>query len=492
MEGIAATTASDRTVLPRDGVRATLATPPGGVSQHALCEQEPEHRMSSILEAYEAMHRGSKDLAKRAATVFPSGVTHDARAFQPFPIYIERAQGGRKWDVDGNEYVDYIGGHGALLLGHNRTEVMEAVRAALERGTHFGSSHDLEIAWGQQVIDMVPCAERVRFTSSGTEATMMALRLSRAYTGRDRVVKLADHFHGWHDIVVGRLREDQAQPHAVGVPEAFFETLTVVPPGDVEALREALAPRDVAAVILEPTGAHWGSHPLSPEYLREARRLTEETGTLLIMDEVITGFRMAPGGAQERYGVTPDLSSFAKILAGGLPGGCVAGRDDVVSFLEMREGDTDWNARQRVSHQGTFNANPASSAAGLTALRIIADGEPCRAADATTASIVRGLNDLFRAESVPGCAWCVSSMWHLNLGYEAPFPADLEWDAPEEPRGIEPKLMRPLRWALYNHGVDLMGNGGMVSSAHGEREASDTVEAFRAAITDLRAEGLLG
>src|SRR5690606_20397117 len=137
----------------------------------------------------------------------------------PFSIYIDRAQGGRKWDVDGHEYVDYVGGHGALLLGHNRPEVMEAARAAMERGTHFGGSHETEIEWGQQVIDMVPCAERVRFTSSGTEATMMALRLARAYTGRDRVVKLAEHFHGWHDIVVGRLHDEDPVPHSVGVPD---------------------------------------------------------------------------------------------------------------------------------------------------------------------------------------------------------------------------------------------------------------------------------
>ena len=274
--------------------------------------------MSSILETYEALHKGSRALAARAATVFPSGVTHDARAFSPFPIYVERAAGPRKWDVDGNEYVDYIGGHGALLLGHNRPEVMDAVREALKRGTHFGASHELEIEWGQQVIDMVPCAERVRFTSSGTEATMMALRLARAYTGRERVVKLDDHFHGWHDLVVGRLGADEARPHSVGVPDGFYDSLTIVPSGDVAAVTQALAARDVAAVILEPTGAHWGTHPLQASYLQELRRLTKETGTLMIMDEVITGFRMAPGGASQRYGVTTDLSSFAKIVAGGM------------------------------------------------------------------------------------------------------------------------------------------------------------------------------
>ena len=447
--------------------------------------------MSSILETFEATHQGSRRLAERGQALFPSGVTHDTRAFLPWPIYVERAQGARKWDVDGNEYVDYIGGHGALLLGHNRAEVVEAVQAALARGTHFGSSHELEIEWGEQVLRMVPCGERVRFTSSGTEATMMALRLARAHTGRERVVKLEEHFHGWHDLVVGRLREDDPRPYSVGVPDGFYESLTIVPSGDVQALRDALAGRDVAAVMLEPTGAHFGAVPLAPSYLHAVREATAETGTLFVMDEVITGFRMAPGGAQQRYDVTPDLSTHAKILAGGLPGGCVTGRDEVISMLEIRDDDREWNSRKRVSHQGTFNANPVCAASGLAALRLIDAGGEVERADAATARLVRGLNALFEQLSAPASAWAVSSMWHLNIGYDAPRPAAVEWDAAEQPRGAVDGLAQPLRWALFNHGVDLMGMGGMVSSAHGEAEIDATIEGFRAAIGDLRAEGLL-
>jgi len=446
--------------------------------------------VSSILETFEALHQGSRRLAERARKVFPSGVTHDIRAFAPWPVYVERAAGGRKWDVDGNEYIDYIGGHGSLLLGHNRPEVVEAVHAALDRGTHFGSSHEAEVEWGEQVLRMVPCAERVRFTSSGTEATMMALRLARAFTGRERVVKLVEHFHGWHDLVVGRLREDDAHPFSVGVPSGFYDSLTVLPSGDEAALRETLAARDVAAVIVEPTGAHWGTHPLAPSYLHVASEACAETGTLFIMDEVITGFRMAPGGAQQRYGVRCDLSTHAKILAGGLPGGCVTGREDVVSLLEIRE-DHEWNATRRITHQGTYNANPVASAAGITALRLIAQGGETERADASTARLVRGLNALFRELGVPGSAWAVSSMWHLNLGYEAPVPAGVEWDAVEAPRGVVDDLEAPLKWALFNHGVDLMNTGGMLSSAHTDDDIAATIEAFRAALGDLRAEGLL-
>ncbi|MEX2229109.1 MAG: aspartate aminotransferase family protein [Dehalococcoidia bacterium] len=447
--------------------------------------------MAGILETFEATHQKSRQMAARAREIFPSGITHDTRMFAPFPIFVQHAQGARKWDVDGNEYVDYIGGHGALLLGHNRPEVIEAAHRALDRGTHFGSSHDLEMEWGEQVLKLVPCAERVRFTSSGTEATMMALRVARAFTGRDKVVKLDEHFHGWHDIVVGRLREDDPQPHAIGVPDSTFDSLVVVPSGDVEALREALAGHDVAAVILEPTGAHYGAIPLAASYLHEARRLTKEAGTVLIMDEVITGFRAAPGGAQELYGVTPDLSTHAKILAGGLPGGCVTGRKDIMLMLESREADPTWNAERRVSHPGTFNANPTCSAAGATALKIIGEQGETKKADASAARLIRGLNALFQELSVPASAWTLSSMWHLAMGYDAPRPTDLQWDAPDPPRGVERGLSRRLKQALFNHGVDLMGTGGMVSSAHSDADIDATIEAFRAAVTDLRAERLL-
>ena len=446
--------------------------------------------VATILQTFEAQHAGSRRLAARARKVFPSGVTHDIRAFAPWPVYVARAQGARKWDVDGNAYVDYIGGHGALLLGHNRPEVIEAVRAALEIGTHFGSSQELEVEWGEQVLRMVPCGERVRFTASGTEATMMALRLTRAFTGRDRVVKLADHFHGWHDLAVGQLGPDEARPQAVGVPPGFFDDLTIVPAGDIVALAEALAPRDVAAVILEPTGAHWGERPLDPAYLQAARAATHETGTTLILDEVITGFRMAPGGAQQRYSVVPDLSTHAKILAGGMPGGCVTGREELLAMLELREDDDAWNRSRRVPHWGTYNAQPPAAAAGISALRLIAAGDETERADAAAAALVRGLNALFVQRSVPASAWCVSSMWHLNLGGSAR-PRDTAWDAAEPPPGVAPGLERPLKQSLLNHGVDLMGTGGMVSSAHGEAEIGATIEAFAAAIEDLRAESLL-
>jgi len=301
----------------------------------------------------------------------------------------------------------------------------------------------------------------------------MAIRMARAYTGKTKIIKFEDHFHGWSDYVAA------GGEGIGGIPQEALSTMIVLPPNDISVVEKALQENEVAGIILEPTGAHWGTHPLPPSYLHAARQATAETGTLLILDEVITGFRLAPGGAQQRFGVTPDLSTHAKIVAGGLPGGCVTGRDDIVSMLEIRDDDSEWNGRIRVQHQGTFNANPVSAAAGTTALRLIAGGEETARADAACERLVRGLNALFEELSVPGSAWGLSSMWHLNLGEppdgaEVPRPADVEWDAPGEPPGVRPELERPLKWALFTHGVDLMGTGGMLSSAHGDELATRT------------------
>jgi glutamate-1-semialdehyde 2,1-aminomutase len=447
--------------------------------------------MLEIEKNFIGLHPKSKSLFDIGQTLFPSGVTHDIRAFRPFPIYVERADKGKKWDVDGNELVDYIGGHGSLLLGHNRQEITKAVQDALNFGTHFGSSHNHELDWAQSVIDMVPCAENVRFTSSGTEATMMALRLARAFTNREVVIKLEDHFHGWHDIVVGKNHSDSI--NAPGVPIDFYKSLSILPQNDIDSLVNRLKHKDVAAVILEPTGSHWGAHPLDIEYLKKVDEATKATGTLFIMDEVITGFRMSPGGAQELYDLKPDLSTHAKILAGGLPGGCVAGRKDILNRIEFRD-DQDWNSGEKIAHQGTYNANPISATAGKVALGLIKDGEEIRKADELSVYLIRSLNEMFNKHNINGRAWTVSSMWHLNLGFKnlKQF-SDIEetdWIYDESPNGVRDDLVLPMKWSLLNHGVDLFGTGGVMSSAHTIEDIHLTTKAFEVAMQEMRSAGL--
>jgi glutamate-1-semialdehyde 2,1-aminomutase len=456
-----------------------------------------EGAMATILETYEAKHPRSQTLFRQAVQIFPDGVTHDTRYLMPFPLYVERAQGAHKWDVDGNEIVDYVMGHGALLLGHSRPEVVAAVREQVGRGTHFGASHELEIEWGRLVQQLVPSAERLRFTSSGTEATQMAVRLARAATGKERLLKFESHFHGWNDTVTGSVAPGSEQPWAPGVPQATLGRQVILPPNDIAAVERATQEHDdIAAVILEPTGAHMGQVPIDVSFLRELRELCSSTGVVLIFDEVVTGFRASPGGVQALAGVTPDLTTLAKILAGGLPGGAVAGRADLLNRIAFH-GDPGWDRFQRVAHPGTFNANPLSAAAGRTALAIVAAGEVNQRADHMARLLARGMNDAIRRRGAAGCVYGFSSMLHVLLAQDCLPPDDgLTWRwqdaahrcAPE----MKPDVATAIKRALINEGVDLMSSGVMlVSSAHSEDDVQVTVAAFERAVTQMQDEGII-
>lgn len=450
--------------------------------------------MTSIGEAYRNLHPRSAALHREALETFPSGVTHDTRFLTPFPLYVERAQGSRKWDVDGNEIIDYVMGHGALLLGHAYPDIARAIQEQAAKGSHYGASHELELRWGQAIQRLIPSAEVVRFTSSGTEATMMAIRLARAYTGRDKLLKFDGHFHGWHDSVVGVRRGESDHVSSIGVPEAASSNTLSVPQGDIDAVEARLAEGDVAAVILEPTGPHWGALPLAAGFLGQLREATSRHNTVLIFDEVVTGFRVSPGGAQARYGVTPDLTPLAKIVAGGLPGGAVAGRADILSLIEFRD-DAAWNHHQRVFHPGTFNANPLSAAAGSTMLSLIESGQRHARADATNERLVRGLNAELERAGVPGAAYGLASYFHVTLGRECPRPGDgIEWPGEDgaAPPQMSAEMGLTVRRAMLNHGVDFMGGTtGHVSAVHSDEDVDRTVEAFGIVLDELRAENLL-
>ncbi len=454
----------------------------------------------TILSRYVELHRGSRALSERAATVFPDGVTHDIRQSAPFSLYAARAAGSRKWDVDGNEMIDYVMGHGALLLGHNPPAILAAVEAQAALGTHYGASHELEIAWGELVQRLVPSAERLRFTSSGTEATMMAVRLARAYTGREKLVRLREHFHGWNDSVTGQPSAELTTPSSAGLPRGILDASIVLAQDDVAALERTLREdRDtIAALILEPTGAHWGTDPIDVGFVRRARELTAELGIVLIFDEVITGFRVSPGGAQQAYGITPDVTTMAKIAAGGLPGGCVAGRGDILGRIAAQ----DDGGAPRIAHPGTFNANPLSAAAGVACLSLIGDGKHQERAAATAGALARGINAAFRDESVRGACYGVSSMLHLALGMEEQPPDGYGWGwkaLPAPLPRVSQDVAQALRLGMINEGVHLMGDGGermrdgmMVSSAHTDEDVERTVEALQRTLRAMKDEGVLG
>jgi glutamate-1-semialdehyde 2,1-aminomutase len=444
----------------------------------------------SLATQYEAEFPNSRKLFEQARAVFPGGVTHDLRFLEPFPVYVDRAQGAHKWDVDGHELIDYWAGHGALLLGHGHPEVVEAVRRQMGRATHPGACHELEIEWGQWVQRLIPSAEKVRFVASGTEATLMALRLARIFTGQPRVLKFLGHFHGWHDFLVPAADLPYDGGPGPGIPSPVAADTVVVPPNDPAAVERALASdAQIGCVILEPTGGHFGAVPVRGEFLKALRDLTTRHGRLLIFDEVITGFRVHPGGAQGHYGVVPDLTTLAKVLAGGLPGGCLAGRADVLAALEFRPG------RPKMKHPGTFNANPLSAAAGTTTLRLVAGGQPCQKANETAQLLRVRLNELFTARGWDWAAYGEFSGFKLLPHYPGPRPADDSFvpyqgaaEKLEAPR--DRRLVHAFRQGMLLHGVDLPGLGGMTTMAHTAADVDRTVSAVAGTVEMLAAEGM--
>lgn len=421
----------------------------------------------------------------------PGGVSHNNRKALPFPLYIDRASGPYKWDVDGNRYVDYHMGSAALLAGHSHLEVLEEISASLQKGTGATACHELEIEWASLICDLVPCAEKVRFVASGAEATMLGMRIARAFTRKSQIVRLEGHYHGWHDYGMLGFNIPLDVPSSAGVPQVVADTVLVAEADDFMGnLERLVSGEDVAAVILEASGARWGAVPLPSDLLQRVRQLTKEFGVLLIFDEVITGFRYAPGGAQERFDVVPDMASMGKIMTGGLPGGAIVGRTEVMETLSP------WRAKDNyVFHYGTFNGNPISAAAGLANLKLIKDGVAQKQAD-RHAELLRGaLQEEIQSLSIAGFSYGESSVFHVY--FSDPEPSSGAFLEPERisrraflqiPQETIDVLHRELRF----RGVDpLSYNGGVTSSAHGDDELEIAVDAFKGAFKTLRELGLV-
>lgn len=304
----------------------------------------------------------------QAKRFIPGGVNSPVRAFRGVggePFFVNRAAGAHIWDVDGNKLIDYVGTWGPAILGHAPEVVISAIRETAAHGVSFGIPNPLEVEMARLICDWVPSIQKVRMVNSGTEATMSALRLARGFTGRDKIVKFDGCYHGHVDSLLVRAGSGaltHGEPDSAGVPRAFADLTLTLPFNDVEALRAIFSRegREIAAVILEPIPANAGLYFPQPGFLEELRRLCTEHGTLLIFDEVMTGFRVARGGAQELYGITPDLTALGKIIGGGLPVGAFGGRADIMDLLSP-DGP--------VYQAGTLSGNPLAMAAGLAQLR---------------------------------------------------------------------------------------------------------------------------
>jgi glutamate-1-semialdehyde 2,1-aminomutase len=389
----------------------------------------------------------------------------------PVPISFERGFGSRLWDVDGNEYVDYALAFGPLLLGHSPEVVLSAVERQLRTGLGYGASHRVEADLAEAVCRTVPSAELCVFNSTGSEAVASALRIARAATGRNRVVKFLGHYHGWLDaVLVGVPGQSERAPGTLGQDPRAADSLTVCPWNDEAALEAALGD-DVAAVIMEPLNVNGGAIRALRGYLERARDLTARAGAVLIFDEVITGYRVALGGAQQLYGVTPDLTVLGKALGAGFPVSAVCGRADVMDVA----------ASGRVAHVGTFNANPVCAAAALAAVSYLEQEQAAvyPRLEALTRELAELLAEEAQAAGLPLQATAEAGVGHAFVAPEpvVTYAASLEADGP---------LYRRFAEALLERGVHVIPRGLLyVSTAHTEADLAATREAVRAAAASV-------
>jgi len=309
----------------------------------------------------------SKELFDQSVNYLPGGVNSPIRAFKPHPFFVEKAKGSKLFDADGNEYIDYCLGYGPIIFGHANETIINESKKQLELGTAYGAPTEKEIILAKEVIDRVPCAEMVRFCNSGTEATMSAIRLARGVTKKNKIIKFEGSYHGAHDAVLVKSGSGMAgKPDSPGVPEDATKNTILVPFNDEEAMTNIINNNkdEIACIIIEPIMGNIGCVPPREGYLKFLREITEDNNILLIFDEVITGFRLSKGGAQEYYKIIPDLVTFGKILGGGFPMGAIAGKKEYVEQFAPYGS---------IYQAGTFSGNPMSITGGIAAFKILDD-----------------------------------------------------------------------------------------------------------------------
>ncbi|MDH5460314.1 MAG: aspartate aminotransferase family protein [Candidatus Bathyarchaeota archaeon] len=364
-----------------------------------------------MLEEYVSKTSKSKALYERARKVLPAGVSYGIRYFEPYPFYTAKAKGSKLYDVDGNEYVDFWLGHTALILGHNPPTVVEAVKRQLENGTHYGTCHELEIALAEQVAKMVSGAEMVRFSNSGTEANMYVTRLARACSGRSKIAKFEGGWHGGYDALHVGVKYPFDIPESAGLTSGALQDTIVLPFNDLEGVKERLKNEEVASIVIEPVLGAGGGIPAEKEFVKGLKEFCDEKGILLIFDEVITGFRLAPGGAQEYYGVTPDITVFGKVLGGGFPIGAFCGPRKIMERLDARV----YERPHYSFHGGTFTANPITMTAGLATVKILEDGRLINKLNRVGDKIREELREIFEAHDVDVQVTGASSLFNTHF-----------------------------------------------------------------------------
>jgi glutamate-1-semialdehyde 2,1-aminomutase len=418
----------------------------------------------------------SAEVMARARDLFPGGVNSPVRAFGGVggePVVAERGEGARIWDVDGKEYIDFVLSWGPLVLGHASPIVLDALADAMQRGTSFGMPTELEVKLAELIRQRMPHVEMMRFVSSGTEATMSAVRLARAFTGRDEILKFEGCYHGHADSFLVRAGSGVATlglPDSPGVPASLAALTLTAPFNDLEAASDLVSnnTKSLAAIILEPVVGNSGFIPPEPGFLEGLRKLADDSGALLIFDEVMTGFRIAPGGARERFGVTADLTTLGKVIGGGLPVAAYGGRSDVMERVAPSG---------PVYQAGTLSGNPLAMAAGLATLTTLTPELHSRI-EKRTAALVGGLQKIAKDLGVPLTAGHAGSMWGFFFTTR---PARNFMDA----KASDVALFRRFFHAALDRGIYLAPSpfeACFMSAAHGDAEVATTLERMRDAM----------
>jgi glutamate-1-semialdehyde 2,1-aminomutase len=421
----------------------------------------------------------SRALQQRAERVIPGGVDSPARAFKSVggdPPMIVRGSGSRMWDADGNEYIDYVGSWGPLILGHAHPEVVAAIERATRDGVSFGASTPSEAELAELVVEAMPSVEMVRFVSSGTEATMSAIRLARGFTKRNRIIKFEGCYHGHADSLLVKGGSGLATlgiPDSAGVPAELAQLTSALPYNNIAAVEEAFGkfPDKFACVIVEPVVGNMGCVPPAPSYLQELRELCTRRGVLLIFDEVMTGFRLAYGGAQELFGIKPDLTTMGKIIGGGLPVGAYGGRRDIMNLV---------SPLGPVYQAGTLSGNPLAMAAGIATLKILRDkkSEIYPQLESRANQLVQGILRAAKQANIKMTANRVGSMftWFFS---ETPVT---DWTTAST---ADPKRFGKFHRAMLENGIYLPPSqfeAAFLSAAHSEGDIEKTVSAASAAL----------
>lgn len=421
--------------------------------------------------------RRSQELFEEAQKYLPGGVNSPVRAFKAVggtPLFIKKGQGSRITDADGNDYIDYVGSWGPLILGHAHPQVIAAIQQVAENGTTFGASTELEITLAKMIAEAVPSIEMVRFVNSGTESTMSALRLARAFTGRDKIVKFAGGYHGHSDGLLVKAGSGLATlglPGSPGVPESYTRNTLVAPYNNTEAVAKLFEtyPGEIAAIIVEPIAANMGVVLPQPGFLEGLRKLTSDNGALLIFDEVITGFRVAYGGAQSVFGINPDLTCLGKIIGGGLPVGAFGGKKEIMEMVAPQG---------QVYQAGTLSGNPLAMTAGIETLKILNQPGTYRRLEETFAQLREGIA---KSAAACNCEVYVSSFTSMLTIFFTDKPV-IDYDSVSKTdtaafsRFFNHLLKRGIYWPPSQF------EAAFVSTAHSQTDINATVEIISKAL----------